>query len=712
MEYTYIPEKKLENHPKSVSEEELKIILRQIEKNIICKIKSNEEKEHWGTGFFAKIPFPDSLNNLPVLMTNHHIIKDNVKNKYEIFFPKKKDNNKTLKLCFDDSRYFYTNEEYDITIIEIKRNDGLDVESFFEIDNLKDIPMEDYKQKSIYLLQYPNNVNVDFSIGVIKNIGLDNYTIEHLCDTREGSSGSPILNVSNKKVIGIHKGAMNNINCNLGTLLKLPIEDFNVKMRKKSLNEIFEEIRDKKLDILYEIKSKKELLYLFIITNNIIFHKKYFGEIFYLFLKDNENLIKEYIEKNTKYVELYQYFYNMNLEQEEKLKNDLFDKIKSDINNNTDKLYNIIASFYFLIMYKFKDSKQFREYSNIGNAYLNVILQNFIIFLDKKFNYQDKNLFELLRGLYSLDINNLINQEFYNLENKTYSFLDIDKILLNDRKVNEYYEFVKMKYKKEYDDTLLTSVVKFLKSKYREVVLIDFEKNIKLIAFNPYVCSNTITILINGFLYENIEPIDPKNKWQDFINFFNFETMFYYFGWYEYSLKNREELKNESKSIIDAKNKAKICGKILAYILLSSKFFKDFQINLVGYGLGSVVVKHCIKELAKLNRIEKNNFVNLKNIIFIAGATHIENKNKWKEYIEEIIVNKFINCYSENDDILKNLYRKCSNEKAIGNEKLVINNDKGSNLVSNFDFTRDKFDHFSYKLRIVAEKIFRPYKDI
>ena len=55
-----------------------------------------------------------------------------------------------MKLCFDDSRYFYTNKEYDITIIEIKRNDGLDMESFFEIDNLKDIPMEDYKQKSIY----------------------------------------------------------------------------------------------------------------------------------------------------------------------------------------------------------------------------------------------------------------------------------------------------------------------------------------------------------------------------------------------------------------------------------------------------------------------------------------------------------------------------------------------------------------------------------
>ena len=45
-------------------------------------------------------------------------------------------------------------------------------------------------------------------------------------------------------------------------------------MRKKSLNEIFQEIKDKKLDILYEIKTKRELLYLFIVVNNNIFRKK------------------------------------------------------------------------------------------------------------------------------------------------------------------------------------------------------------------------------------------------------------------------------------------------------------------------------------------------------------------------------------------------------------------------------------------------------
>ena len=64
------------------------------------------------------------------------------------------------------------------------------------------------------------------------------------------------------------------------------------------------------------------------------------------------------------------------------------------------------------------------------------------------------------------------------------------------------------------------------------------------------------------------------------------------------------------------------------------------------------------------------------------------------------------------DNILNNLYRECSNEKAIGNENLEINDNKGSNLISNYNFTQNNFEQFSYNLRIVAEKIFKPYKDI
>ena len=68
---------------------------------------------------------------------------------------------------------------------------------------------------------------MNFSSGIIRNIGEDGYSIEHLCDSREGSSGGPIINSTNFQVIAIHKGgAFKAKNFNLSTFLKQPIEIF------------------------------------------------------------------------------------------------------------------------------------------------------------------------------------------------------------------------------------------------------------------------------------------------------------------------------------------------------------------------------------------------------------------------------------------------------------------------------------------------------
>ena len=53
------------------------------------------------------------------------------------------------------------------------------------------------------------------------------YNFCHRCSTRGGSSGSPILNLSNK-VIGIHKECTNKYN--KGTFLDYPIKDFIKKI--------------------------------------------------------------------------------------------------------------------------------------------------------------------------------------------------------------------------------------------------------------------------------------------------------------------------------------------------------------------------------------------------------------------------------------------------------------------------------------------------
>ena len=109
----------LVGYPNTISYESSKKIIEQMEKNI-CKIKIGNEQ---GTGFFCKIPFPDMNNMLSVLITNNHVINEKILNikDYNIEIDIKIENNiKKLNL---NNRIKYTNKEYDITIIEIKKNE-------------------------------------------------------------------------------------------------------------------------------------------------------------------------------------------------------------------------------------------------------------------------------------------------------------------------------------------------------------------------------------------------------------------------------------------------------------------------------------------------------------------------------------------------------------------------------------------------------------
>ena len=90
-----------------------------------------------------------------------------------------------------------------------------------------------YFQNTVYLLHYPNGNKVEYSTGKIKSIALDNYEIGHFCESEEGSSGAPIINLANFKVIGVHKGSKDNKNFNVGTFLKGPIEKFYKKYKEK-----------------------------------------------------------------------------------------------------------------------------------------------------------------------------------------------------------------------------------------------------------------------------------------------------------------------------------------------------------------------------------------------------------------------------------------------------------------------------------------------
>ena len=238
-------ENMIKNSPAPIDIEGTKVILKQM-MNCICKIKINQLH---GTGFFCKIPFKN--NSMNVLMTNYHIINDKYyKSSKELNLLLNDDSQvKTINLEIDRETYF--NKDYDITIIELKENDN--ISNFLELDDnlFKKESKVYYNNISIYIPQYFLGVKASVSYGL--STVIDKYEIKHLCSTEHGSSGSPILNLMNKKVIGIHKQGAKDFN--VGTLLKFPLEDFltpkhDIKTKQCIKRKLV------KLELLIDIKNQ------------------------------------------------------------------------------------------------------------------------------------------------------------------------------------------------------------------------------------------------------------------------------------------------------------------------------------------------------------------------------------------------------------------------------------------------------------------------
>ena len=243
-EEEYIPEKRLKNNVTCIKIKEMAKLIEYTKKRI-CKIYCNDGGK--GTGFFCIIPLDDWDKNLRVLMTNNHVIGEN-----DIIIGKKikftlNDDREEKELTIDEKRWKYTNDRYDITIIEIKKNDGIKNESFFEIDNKIFDDCKIYLKQTIYLLHYPKGKEMKLSEGLIKNIYEDKYTIEHLCDSNDGSSGGPLINSIDYKVIGIHKGGAKGENeHNLGTLVTA------INLFKNKIKDIYNFSKENKKLHIYE----------------------------------------------------------------------------------------------------------------------------------------------------------------------------------------------------------------------------------------------------------------------------------------------------------------------------------------------------------------------------------------------------------------------------------------------------------------------------
>ena len=208
----------LRGSPGIVFSNQILMILDQMNK-CVCKVYF----EHNGisTGFFCFIPY----NNIkfPVLIVNNNVIDEEFIKKNETISLELNNEKKAINI---KDKKIYTNMEYNITIIEIDPDKDF-IYNFLEIDQNMFKEGEIFcKDQPIYLLQYDK-----VSFGVLKKIDYDEQRIDHACSSDRDSGGSPIMNLSNNRVIGMHYGYQKNTNINIGTFLKKPFMEFSDKFK-------------------------------------------------------------------------------------------------------------------------------------------------------------------------------------------------------------------------------------------------------------------------------------------------------------------------------------------------------------------------------------------------------------------------------------------------------------------------------------------------
>lgn len=211
-------------------------MLNQLSKSI-CKITvSTGKNNNWtGTGFFMSIKY-DNKVLINCLLTNNHIIPDFIiKRKIKIKITINDDKN--IFIILTKKRIItYFPKPVDIALIEIFDDEELYKNIKFLSYDLNYIKngYSYYLNKEIFVLQHPYGQIIHTSYGKI--LSNKNFEFEHNAPTYNGSSGSAIILIENKCVIGIHKGK-NKLGQNFGTFIgKLFNEIVNDSRLEKRLN--------------------------------------------------------------------------------------------------------------------------------------------------------------------------------------------------------------------------------------------------------------------------------------------------------------------------------------------------------------------------------------------------------------------------------------------------------------------------------------------
>ncbi len=177
----------------------------------ICKIlyKNNFNKNVKGTGFFMILK-----DGLKYMITNYHVISENIKN---IIINIDLEDKLNIKFDLNNRNLFYY-DDLDITTIEIKDSDELSKYiDFLQYDLNYQAGYEQYLDTDIFIIQYQKE-EIEIASGKIIEI-INNYEFKHDVHTEAGISGSPIILPNTLKVIGIHKEGHKYLPINYGSFI-------------------------------------------------------------------------------------------------------------------------------------------------------------------------------------------------------------------------------------------------------------------------------------------------------------------------------------------------------------------------------------------------------------------------------------------------------------------------------------------------------------
>jgi len=377
-------------------------------------------------------------------------------------------------------------------------------------------------------------------------------------------------------------------------------------------------------------------------------------------------------------------------------------------------------------------------------------LINLLINFDFYLNKDDKEKFSCIK------INYMLENSIFSSLIKSYTQIIFDeeynktKVIFDQKSIFEHFnntcnsnsELIKLKEMfnkfmneiniREHYDSKIKQVTSDISNKFKSFLktvsskIIKSENNqnkiniklhcLKLVPFDPINISSHICICINGHFLEG----DIDKLWRSFT--INEKSVdYYFFHWLEENKNNGnfftdariqlerikhnltyDEAKAYNKKEIFKRNKyiSKVFGKILAYIIATRSIFKFHVISLIGYSLGCNVIKHCIFELNKIYDYHMEVSEIIQNIVFIGGATKLNpNKYKFEEFFK-IIAGRIINCFSDFDSDLKDVY----SYDAIGVNPLINNTQFDSDYMSkntiyleNYDLSEYKYNHDDYK---------------